>query len=508
MVLDDAGRRYPAREAVVRDEVRLPYAELDGGARRMAGKLRSLGVRPGDRVVLSIPNTEWFPIAYFGVLKAGAVAVPLNPGFTEREMDVCLGDTQPRAVLRSGGAELSLGVPGESARSGVPHPVSGGSSRSDMRWESSADLLREPPVRFETVARAPDDTAVILYTSGTSGQPRGVELTHSNLLANAFVARQMADRRAGHRVPQTRLVALPLFHAYGQTALMNAGILGGDRLVLVPRFDPGQVLRLMVEEQVTTFAGVPTMYRRLLDEALESGGDPRDFVPDLVICNAGGGPMPVGLAEAFEAAFGVPVYEGYGLTETSPTVTLPDVEMERKPGSVGPPVFGMEVRVVDEGGADLPPGDQGEVLVRGHGVMKGYHSRPGETAAVLRDGWLHTGDRGHLDADGHLFLRGRMDDLILRGGSNIQPQEVEDVLTEHPDVVEAAVVGVPHPELGEDVRGFVVLRKGASVTGDELIGWCRERMVRYRTPSSIIIRDSLPRSVTGKLLRYRLREEP
>lgn len=343
-------------------------------------------------------------------------------------------------------------------------------------------------------------------------------MTHANLLLNAFVSRQITARAVDLRQPQTRLIALPLFHAYGQTAQMNAGFLNGDRLVLVSRFNAGEVLDLFEREQVSLFAGVPTMYHRLL-EALEAAGaaggvgktpeagEERDrgVARHLRVCNSGGSAMPPELLRRIEATFGVMVLEGYGLSETSPTATINPPDGPRKAGSVGLPVFGSEVAIVDPEGREVGTGEVGEVVIRGHNVMKGYLNRPEATAAALRGGWFHTGDLGRLDEDGYLFLVGRSDDMIIRGGQNIHPQEVEQVIEAHPAVRQAAVVGGPHMDLGEAVRAFVVIAPDARACAGELTTWCRARLAPHKVPETIDFVSELPVTETGKLLRRELR---
>jgi long-chain acyl-CoA synthetase len=356
-----------------------------------------------------------------------------------------------------------------------------------------------------TADRAPDDTAVILYTSGTTGRPKGAELTNSNMLTNAFASRMMASKAVDQRETQTILITLPLFHSFGQTVQMNANLLAGDRLVLVQRFDARTVLELMQREKVTLFAGVPTMYWGLLNCAREHEIDTRPIAENLVLANSGGAPMPVELLTAFETTFGVTILEGYGLSETSPTATFNQAELPRKVGSVGLPIFGCEVRVVDPEGKELPANEMGEVVIRGHNVMKGYMGRPEATAEAIRDGWFRSGDLGRKDEDGYLFIMDRLKDLVLRGGFNVYPREIEEILAEHPAVSISAVVGVPHEELGEEVKAYVVRRPGVEVTEAEIIAWCQGKMASYKYPRFVEFRDALPMNATGKILKRELR---
>ena len=360
---------------------------------------------------------------------------------------------------------------------------------------------------FETCATAPDDTAVMLYTSGTTGQPKGAELTHFNMTMNAIASRDMVLPLLGYGVDarMVSLVTLPLFHSTGQTAQMNAGLAGGFTLVLMPRFDPAAVLRAFAEEAVSYWVGVPTMLWMLLQHARNDQVDVTRAAASLKICVSGGAPMPVQLLQDFESTFHVRVLEGYGLSETSPVASFNQVFLASKPGTVGVPVAGCEISIVDDQDQPVPVGTRGEVAIRGHNVMKGYYKRPAETAEALRGGWLHTGDIGVLDEDGFLSIVDRKKDLILRGGMSVYPREIEEVLLTHPAVSLAAVIGVPDPRLGEDVKAYVVLKPGAALSEEALIAWSREQMAAYKYPRSIEFRQSLPVGPTGKIVKKDLR---
>lgn len=511
MLLDDAARKYPSREAVVAGTERLTYAELDARARRVANVLRSLGLRPGDRVALTCPNVAWFPVAYYGVLRAGCVVVPLNTLLKPEEIAYHLRDSGARAYLCHEGLE-----DGELARTGndairqVPGcehfiVLNGATPASSVEFgPAMAELMESQPADGVTADRAPDDTAVILYTSGTTGRPKGAELTHANMLSNAMVARGLDARLLDPAAVSVSLVALPLFHSFGQTSQMNAGVYGAGTLVLVPRFDPAIVLELMARERVSLFAGVPTMYWRLLQYVRQHGVDPRPAAAHLVLCNSGGAVMSEALRRDFEETFGVTVLEGYGLSETAPVVSFTYPDLPRKPGSVGLPVFGTEVRIVDEAGNEVPRNQPGEIVVRGMNVMKGYINQPEATAEAFRDGWFRTGDIGRMDEDGYLYIVDRLKDMVIRGGFNVYPREVEEVLHRHPAISLAAVVGTPDEELGEEVKAYVVLKPGARLTEPELIAWCRERMASYKVPRIVEFRESLPLTATGKVLKRAL----
>lgn len=362
---------------------------------------------------------------------------------------------------------------------------------------------------FPTHPSSPDDTAVILYTSGTTGQPKGAELTHFNMVTNAIASRDMYSPllNAGLDAINKYLVTLPLFHSTGQTAQMNAGIAGGGTLVLLPRFDPAAVLKVMLEERINFWVGVPTMYWALLQHARQTGVDVSPVAESLKVCCSGGAPMPVAVMEDFQRTFGVRILEGYGLSETSPVACFNQVQRPSKPGTVGLPVLGCEVRVVNDEGEPVPTGERGEVVIRGHNVMKGYYKRPAETAEAFAGGWFHTGDIGVIDADGYVSIVDRKKDMVLRGGMNVYPREIEEVLMTHPAVSLAAVIGVPDERLGEEVKAFVVLKPGQSLTADALVEWSREQLAAYKYPRIVDIRESLPVGPTGKVFKRALRDE-
>lgn len=499
-VLEHPARLTPDRIAITCGPQQLTYAELNAKATQVAAGLQAMGIRAGDHVALSCPNIPWFPIAYFGILKAGAAVVPLNVLLKPREIAYHLKDSEAKGILAfEGTAELPIGAMCReaAAQAFTPHVIV---------FPGDAATVMRDPAGFHPPRREPHDTAVILYTSGTTGHPKGAELTHNNMVTNAVTCHDMFkpafDAGTGQDVT---LITLPLFHSTAQTAQMNAALYGGFRLVLLPRFDPAAVLEAFAREQVGLWIGVPTMYWALLDHARRSGADVRGVAASLRVCASGGAPMPVELLREFEQTFDVRILEGYGLSETAPVVSFNQLQRPSKPGTVGLPIFAVDVRCVDEHDNALPPGERGEVLVRGPNVMKGYFGRPEATAAATRGGWFRTGDIGQFDADGYLSIVDRKKDMILRGGFNVYPREIEEVLMTHPAVAMAAVIGVPDPRLGEEVKAVIVRRPGAAVTEDELMAWCREQMAAFKYPRIIEFRDTLPTSATGKILKRELR---
>jgi long-chain acyl-CoA synthetase len=511
-VLEHSARLVPDRVAITCGTQQITYAELNTRATRVAAGLASIGISRGDRVVLSCPNLPWFPIAYFGILKAGAIVVPINVLLKPREIAYHLRDSGARAMLAfEGTPELPMAAMARAACD---------EARCDRLVVMPLDPARPPSIQAMSVLELMGhdaetfvppsceivDTAVILYTSGTTGQPKGAELTHANMVTNAIASFDMFAPVIGAGTGQTAaLITLPLFHSTGQTCQMNAGLYGGTRLVLHPRFDPASVLETFEREQIATWIAVPTMYWALLQHARAAGTDLSSMAASLKVCVSGGAPMPLEVLRGFEDAFKVRILEGYGLSETAPVLAFNQVHRPSKPGTVGLPIFGVEIRCVDEADRPVPWGVRGEVVARGPNVMKGYYGRAAETAEALRGGWFHTGDIGLIDGDGYLAIVDRKKDMILRGGFNVYPREIEEVLMTHPAVAQCAVVGVPDERLGEEIKAFVVKRPSTALTDGELIAWSREQMAAYKYPRFVEFRDSLPTSATGKILKRELR---
>jgi long-chain acyl-CoA synthetase len=515
-VLEHRARLTPERIAITCAGRHMTYAQIDAGAAQVAAGLASLGIAPGEKVALSCPNVPWFPLAYFGILKAGGVVVPLNVLLRPREIAYHLKDSDAKALLAfEGTPELPIAQMARAAcdHSGCPNLVIMTTDPAAPAPVASAitlaQLLDGKSAAFATRRHHPGDTAVILYTSGTTGHPKGAELTHENMLLNAIASHEMLSPAGKGGLEQdVALVTLPLFHSTAQTCQMNSGFYGGLRLVLLPRFDPAAVLDTIAAEQVGFWIGVPTMYWSLLDYAASSGADVAAIARHLRCCVSGGAPMPAEVLRRFEATFGVRVLEGYGLSETAPVVAFNQLHRPSKPGTVGFPIFGVDIRCVDDEGRPVPAGERGEVVVRGPSVMKSYYNRPEATEETMRGGWFHTGDIGILDSEGYLAIVDRKKDMILRGGFNVYPRELEEVLITHPAIAMAAVVGVPDDRLGEEVKAFVVLKPGAVLTGAELTAWCRDQFASYKYPRLIEFRDALPIGPTGKLLKRELKDLP
>ncbi|MFF3441180.1 long-chain fatty acid--CoA ligase [Streptosporangium sp. NPDC002721] len=505
IALEDSAREAPDRTALVFGDLRLPYSLVNTIANQVANLLVSRGIGKGDKVALACPNLPYFPFVYYGILKTGATVVPLNVLLQSREIAYHLEDSHAKALFCfEGTPELPLGERGRAGFEGssAEHlfvlPAAAFATESEY-GETLWAALEGVSGEFETVQTSPDDTAVILYTSGTTGQPKGAELSHQNMLLNAMVSDGMFPRTEGG---DAYLAVLPLFHSFGQTVVMNAGFLRRATVVLVPRFEPGPALELMRAENITLFAGVPTMYWAMLTKIHADG----DEVPtSLRIAAAGGASSPVEVLKDFEKTFGVGILEGYGLSETSPVASFNQLGKPTKPGTIGTPIWGVEMKLIDGDWKTIEGEGPGEIAIRGHNIMKGYYNRPEATAEVMRDGWFRTGDIATRDADGYYSIIDRAKDMIIRGGFNVYPRELEEVLITHPEVSLAAVVGVAHDSHGEEVKAYVIRTPGATITEEELIAWGKENMAGYKYPRIVEFRDALPMTATGKILKRELR---
>jgi long-chain acyl-CoA synthetase len=489
--LSQSAGRYAERPAIRMDDYLLTYAALDDAAARAAALLVDRGLRPGDRVGLMLPNVPAFAVIYFGALRAGLVVVPMNPLLKSREVEYYLGNSGAKVLFAWHGfaSEGELGA--KAARVQFESVVPG------QFEQLVASFL---PLQ-DVVGREDDDTAVILYTSGTTGKPKGAELTHGGLDRNREVSGRTLVQVSAEDVV---MGCLPLFHVFGLTMALNLSVAGGACLTLVPRFDPAKALEVIGRDQVTVFEGVPTMYAAMLGQL---GKAPYD-VSSLRLCVSGGAALPVEVLRGFEEAFGCIILEGYGLSETSPVASFNHPDKERKAGSIGTPIEGVQMRVVDGSRTVRPPGEVGEIEIRGHNVMKGYWGNPEATAATIRDRWFATGDLARTDEDGYFYIVDRKKDLIIRGGYNVYPREVEEVLYEHPAVAEAAVVGIPNELLGEEIGAAVALKTGAHAAPEELIAFVQERLAAYKYPREIWIVDALPKTETGKILRREVSPPP
>lgn len=508
VALEDSARRYPAKPAFTFGDSTLTYAQINGLANRVANGLVAAGIQPGDKVGLSCLNIPFFPIVYYGILKAGAVVVPLSVLLKKDEIAFHLADSDAKAYFCFVGTEqLPMGQMGYAGFQATASCEQFFMIMPDMATPSAIEgtatlgsLIAGQAATFESVQTGADDSAVIIYTSGTTGKPKGAELSHSNLMLNALLSKDLFSTTEA----DVQLIVLPLFHIFAMTTLMNAGVNQGAHNILLPRFDAAAVFGLMQKHQVSIFAGVPTMYWGMLSYQGEAF-DYEEIANNLRVAVSGGASLPVQVLEDFEARFNVPIIEGYGMSEGSPVVTFNQPKIGRKPGSIGTPVWGVEVKLVDAEGKEVPVGEKGELWYRGHNVMKGYYKRPEATAKALTDGWLHSGDVAIKDEDGFYFIVDRTKDMIIRGGLNVYPREVEEVMMKHEAVSMAAVIGVPDEKMGEEIKAFIVLKEGTQATEEELVAFTKDNIASYKYPRMVEFIDALPMNATGKILKKELR---
>jgi long-chain acyl-CoA synthetase len=505
-VLEHHARNSPNKEALIFADKRITFSQLDAATNQIANGLKNLGIGHGDKVALTCPNLPYFPMIYFGILKTGATVVPLSVLLKRHEIAYHLQDSDAKAYFCFVGTpEMPMGQEGYSG-----FEMTDSCENFFMITPSFTDaspiedtktmgmLMAGQSPKFQSFFTSPDDTAVIIYTSGTTGRPKGAELTHSNLFLNANLSKDLQDLNYN----DISMLVLPLFHIFGQVVCMIASIFRGATAVLVPRFDAEMVLGLIQNEKVTHFAGVPTMYWGLL-----SYPDADKFdSSSLRVCLSGGAALPVQVLRDFEAKYNVAILEGYGMSEGSPVVTFNHPDRVRKPGSVGTPVWGVEVCIMDENGNELGANEKGEICYRGHNVMKGYYKRPDANAETIQNGWLHSGDIGIRDDDGYYFIVDRTKDMIIRGGYNVYPREVEEVMIQNPAISLVAVIGVPDDEYGEEIKACVVLKPEMVISEKELIVWTKERIASYKYPRVVEFMSSLPMGASGKILKRELRK--
>lgn len=501
VLLEESAEKHPEKSALILGDRVLDYAGLRSAAKKFANALVSMGVKPGDKVAIMLPNVPEYVISYYGILTAGAVVVPLNGLLQGQEVAYHLDNSDAVAFVawedflesaQKGYEEAedckNLIIAESPDGEGVPEGVPGFDG-----------LLSEQSEEFDVAPTMPDDTAVVIYTSGTTGKPKGAELSHFNLFFNAVYK---ADNLLKLREDDIGMAVLPLFHIFGQTTVMNAGIYSGNTIAMVPRFEPEAALETIQTAGVTTFVGVPTMYQYLLRYP-----DAKDYdTSSLRLGISGGASMPVEVLKDFEEEFGVVILEGYGLSETSPGACFNRSSEERKVGSIGIPFWGVELKIVDENDEEAPVGERGELLVRGHNVMKGYYKNPEANEESMKNGWFYTGDVATKDEDGYFFIVDRVKDLVVRGGYNVYPREVEEAIYEHSGVAEVAVIGVPHEELGEEVVAVITMKEGESTSEEEIISFVQERIARYKYPRRVKFIDELPKNATGKILKRELVE--
>jgi len=497
-MVHESARSDAGKPALLHDGGRMTYRELDDLSDRVAVGLAAAGIGRGDRVAVQLPTIPEFVVAYLGILKNGSVVVPLSFLLKAGELEYHLADSGASALITWSGVAAEAGQ--GAAAAGLDRIWAVGPGAAAGR--PFGELLATPPSGPGPLVQTdPGEVAVIIYTSGTTGRPKGAELTHFQLYMNAYT-----PARIFGLVPEdVVLICLPLFHVFGLESQVNCCLRFAATMSLLPRFDPVRVFEVIQRDRVTIFEGVQTMYADLLHHPDAGQFDLRS----LRVGISGGASMPPEIIDGFERRFGIAVLEGYGMTETASTITSNLSAEDRKIYSAGKPIYGVDVAVWDDQNRPLPPGagHVGEIVVRGFNTMRGYHNRPQATAEAFRDGWFLTGDLGHLDHDGFLFIVDRKKDLINRGGEKVYPKEVEDVLYSHPGVAAAAVLGVPHERLGEEVKAYLELKAGVLVTEEELIAFARARMAPHKYPRVVEFRASLPKLATGKIDKKALKAE-
>ncbi|MEH7378637.1 MULTISPECIES: long-chain-fatty-acid--CoA ligase [Bacillaceae] len=492
--LKNSAARFPDHTAYTFLNQSTTYAELDKLVDCTASGLSAAGIRKGDRVALMLGNCPEFVIAYYGILRVGAVVVPINPVYTSGEISYILSNSQAKAVIAHSSLEATISPLREKLEN-LKMVIYTDSIESEWTWER---LIHDPKENFENPFIGEDDLAVILYTSGTTGKPKGALLSHRNMASNAASMSQLAEFTEEDRI----IAVLPMFHVFCIATCINIPIACGAAIVIVPKFSPTEVIHTIRKEKATIFAGVPTMFSFLLQVP---GATAKDF-SSIRACFSGGASIPVELLHRFEEKYKVHVLEGYGLSETAPVTAFNPLRGTRKPGSVGIDIPEVKNKVVDPDGMEVPRGEIGELIVKGPNVMMGYLGMPEATFSALKDGWFYTGDLARMDEEGYIYIVDRKKDMILVGGYNVYPREVEEVLYQHPAIVEAAVIGITDNEYGEIVKAFVV-SNDESITIDDILHFCQDKLAKYKLPKQVEFMEELPKNSTGKILRRALRVE-
>ena len=493
MRLAEIARVSPDQEAIVFQGRRMTYAQLDTRVNQLASGLQQIGINPGDRVLMALGNCPEFVIAYYAIIRMKGVVVPISPKYTNNEIGVIIKDCLPAAVITCPELQSTFAIISENIAIPCGIIVNSGDLVNES-FMSLDQVCGKGALVFSETKYDREDLAEILYTAGTSGKPKGAMLTNFNLYSNALTFSQLCSMGPSDRA----LLTAPAYHAGAQTCIMNNSIVAGATLVIQEGWRGAEeLLTIMEEEKVTFFFGTPTMYRFLIDNPNLEKYD----VSSLRIVFTGAATMPADLYEAFKAKMNMPLTEGYGLAETSPVVTVNFIEKSGKQGSIGVPIPGVEVKIFDYEGREVPQGQVGEIVVRGPNVMLGYFNRDEETRWALRNAWFHTGDLAYADQDGYLYIVDRKKDLIIRGGVNINPREVEEVLYTHPKIFDVAVVGVPDAVMGEEILAFVMVREGQTLDDEDLKEFCRGQMADYKIPRYTRFVGNLPKTASGKLMR-------
>lgn len=494
----------PNKTAYVFAKESVSYGQFEHYVASFAGALQRLGVKKGDHIALLVGNTPHFLITLYASWRLGAVVVPINPTYTPKELSYIVQNSDAKLMVALDRLSPLFAKKDQlfpNIENVIACETDEQATKQCIELEQVPhffmSLIKEATPIQKLVPLEKDDNAIILYTSGTTGLPKGAMLTHENVFSNARDIGTYLKMTADDRVVAT----LPIFHVFALTVVVNSPLYRGATILLVPQFSPTEVFKIIREQKATVFAGVPTMYNFLYQ--YENGS--REDYETIRLSISGGSALPVSLLENFEKKFNTRISEGYGLSEASPVTCFNPLDRERIPGSIGMSIVNVENKVVDENGNEVPKGEVGELIVKGPNVMKGYYKMPEETAKTIKDDWLYTGDMAKEDKNGYFYIVDRKKDMIIVGGFNVYPREVEEVLYSHSDIVEAAVVGIPHDELGEEIHAHIVTKKNSHLTEEQIIDYCKERLVKYKLPSIIHFKDELPKNSTGKILRKDLR---
>jgi long-chain acyl-CoA synthetase len=498
VILEESTKKNPDKVALIFDDFKLTYAQLNAAANQVANALVGAGIKPGDRVGMMLPNVPQFPIIYFGILKAGGIVVPMNVLLKGREVAYYLSDSEASAFFYWDMFAADA-LAGAKEASSVKKLVQVGIAPAEAP-EGVEDIFafngKQKPT-FDTVATDADNTCLIIYTSGTTGQPKGAELSNLNLFECCHLSTHVFTFDENDVI----MAVLPMFHSFGLSNVVNGGIHGGITMTLMPRFDADKCLEIIQRDKVTLFLGVPTMYFAMLNHPERSTYD----LKSLRLCVSGGASIPGEVIKAWEQATGTKILEGYGLSETSPTATFNQLETGQKVGSIGKPVWGVQVKIFDEQDQEVPQGERGEIVIKGHNIMNGYWRRPEATAEAIKNGWFHSGDIGYIDDEGFIFIVDRKKEMIIRGGFNVYPREIEEVIYMHPMVAEAAVIGVPDEKFGEEIHAVVAPKPGEIIDPAELIAFVKERVAAYKYPRTVDIVKELPKGPTGKIMKREIK---
>ena len=509
IALEDNAQRIPNRLAIISEEKKISYKELNLLSNKVANLILDLGINPGDSIALQCPNISFFPIIYYGILKMGGVIVPMSILLKKKEISFILNNSKAKLLFFYQG-DQTLNIVKEAVAGVKESPKIIQSilienqelkSFSNPLVKNLNSLIKDASSEFEYIPTNAEETAVVIYTSGTTGKPKGAKLTHSNLAWNSSITVDLFDFKGD----DIALTVLPLFHIFGQNCIMNAAVFAGISNVLLKRFDSNEVIQCIQKHSVTIFAGVPTMFWNLLNDLNTfKKGEISLLKNHWRIALSGGAAIPVELINKFEKTYAVPIFEGYGMSEGSPLVTYNQPAYKRKIGSVGLPIWGVQVKVINDKFIEVPSYVVGQIIFKGHNVMKGYFNNEEETKKVIKNGWMHSGDLGYKDDEGYLFVVDRMNDMIIRGGVNIYPREIEELIIKHPKISLVAVVGIPDQRMGEEIMAYVILNKDQEMSKAELKSWVKAKVAANKYPRKIEFVKELPMNATGKILKRKL----